>query len=545
MNKMIRFTHIIGLLSFLLLFSCLDDKGNYTYKEKEILTIDMPTTLSVVAKAEYIDIKPVVTSTTEGIIEEGNPNYEFLYERVNSDGDWIDLDTEHHKDLYRMADMGVGSHVCRYTITDKQTGIKTIKAFYINVVVSTSEGWMVLCNEGPEERVRLDMLSQLSTDRIIPAYDVARNPDIPEMYHARSLGFYANIMGTIQNKIVLLSETEGYVLDNTYLTINGGQYEIKTSLFASSPADHIVTFTSVPFEFFANHAAIIAVSKEGNAFVWDVQQPNGPAFEDLVNTSHRGGAAEYRVAPFVGASAQRFNGLNDYGAALLYDIDNHRFIGWDGDREQADCQTCYPLEEPPASERLFSFNTGSMNLISMVNTAFSNGAVYAIMQDGSQRHVYSINLSTKDFKQEGCWENVQEPDFDKATLFAAHSQYQTLYYAYKNKVYAYNLSTGVSKEAITLDTKEEVTMIKFCMYDEPNGVGRLTQKMDEETAAAFIARQYELVVGSYDTTAADNNGGILRFYQTTSPGVNLTLKPGWEYKGYAKIIDVKYKEVRP
>lgn len=83
------------------------------------------------------------------------------------------------------------------------------------------------------------------------------------------------------------------------------------------------------------------------------------------------------------------------------------------------------------------------------------------------------------------------------------------------------------------------------MYDNPGGVTQLTAKMDEETAAAFTARQYELIVGSYDTTSTDNNGGILRFYQTSSPGTDLTLKPGWEYTGYAKIIDVKYKEVKP
>lgn len=546
MNKIMKYTHIIGLLSILLLFSCLDDKGNYTYGEKDIITIDMPTTLSVVANAEYIDIKPIITFNKEGVINDGNANYEFLYERVNSDGKWISLNSENKKDLYRIADLGIGKHTCRYSVTDKRTGIKGIKGFDINIIVSTSEGWMLLCNEGNEERVRLDMLSQLSKDRIIPAYDIAKNPNIPEMYHARGLGFFSNMMGTIGDKITLMSETESYLLNDTYLTIDGSAYEIKASLFASSPKDHIINFTCIPNNSFANHAAIIAVSKEGNVFVWDLQQ-SGTAFEDLANTSVRGGMPEYKVAPFVGVSTLRgVTGLSDGGTALLYDIDNHRFIGWDGNRgEQAIRQTCYPLPEPDSSEKLFNFNTGSMELVSMANTAFSNGAVYAIMQDGNKRHIYSINLSSNDFKQEGYWEDVQMADFDKATLFCAHSQYQTLYYAYKNKVYSYNLSTGVSKEAITLNPNEEVTAIKFCMYDNPWGVSRLTAKMDEETRAAFTARQYELIVGSYDTTATDNNGGILRFYQTSSPGVDLTLKPGWEYTGYARIIDVKYKEVKP
>ena len=36
----------------------------------------------------------------------------------------------------------------------------------------TSEGWMLRCDEGSEERVRLDMLAQISVDRIVPAYDL-------------------------------------------------------------------------------------------------------------------------------------------------------------------------------------------------------------------------------------------------------------------------------------------------------------------------------------------------------------------------------------
>ena len=46
------------------------------------------------------------------------------------------------------------------------------------------------------------------------------------------------------------------------------------------------------------------------------------------------------------------------------------------------------------------------------------------------------------------------------------------------------------------------------------------------------------------TKYQEDNGGSLRFYKTTSPGVDLTLKEGWEYSGFAKIVDLVYKEVR-
>ena len=52
---------------------------------------------------------------------------------------------------------------------------------------------MSCLHEGPEERVRLDMLAQLSIDRIVPAYDVIRRQGVPEQYHATNLGFWSSM----------------------------------------------------------------------------------------------------------------------------------------------------------------------------------------------------------------------------------------------------------------------------------------------------------------------------------------------------------------
>lgn len=520
--------------------SCTDDKGNYTYEERAVVTIDMPTSVTVLANAEYIDLKPVITSSIEGEITNENPNFSFSFKYKNSDGKWVELNEKGTKDIYLLATLGIGNHVCWYSVTDNRTGVRYSSVVDVKVVVSTSEGWMVLCNDGDDNRVRLDMISCLTIDRLMPVYDINLCTDIEPLHNARSLGTFYNARGTIGDKIVLLSEDNAFLLNNTYLTINGYAYELKTSHFVSLPDDHMVTFRAVPCSSFITADAVIAVSLEGNAFVWNPWDTGGGAFEDPINTSERAKDPEYRVAPFVGTSATRSSALAAYGAALLFDIDNHRFVGWDGDRVAAMKQTLYPLTDP--ADKLFSFNTGNMDLLAMVGTAFSNGAVYCFMQDGSKRHIYSINASDKTFKQEGCWNNVNKPDFDKATKFAAHSQYQTIYYAYKNKVYAYNLGSGACVLALELPANEEVTLIKFCTYDNPGGIGTLTKKMDEETAAKFVARQYNLVVGSYDGSAQD---GKVRFYKTMSPGTTLTLEEGCEFSGFGKVVDVAYKEVRP
>ena len=59
-----------------------------------------------------------------------------------------------------------------FSVTDKRSGVQTSATFDIKVSSLTYEGWMVLCNEGEQERVRMDMISVISAERVIPAYDV-------------------------------------------------------------------------------------------------------------------------------------------------------------------------------------------------------------------------------------------------------------------------------------------------------------------------------------------------------------------------------------
>lgn len=502
------------------------------------------------AFAEDININPTITSNLRGNIESESQGFEFTCERKNSDGDWIDMGVTDQKNVHIAADLDAATYVCRYSVINKDTGVRHSKLFYVRYLTTTTEGWLVLCNEGNNNRVRLDMLSQLSTDRIIPAHDVLKvDNTVPELNDAASLGFFAN-RRNIRNKIVLMSGAGAYLLPiedaNAYgsLVTLSEAYELKKTLFLAPTNETIVSFTTIACLDFTNHDAVIAVSKEGNAFLWNVYA-TGAAFELPINTSSRGSAPEYKVEPYVGTILYRYvSGMKDYGVALLYDKDNKRFIGWDGEGDKSGeagrKQRCYPLSGTKEDNKLFSFNTG-LEMVTMLNTL---STTHAILQDGSKRIICSINVMDKDFKQEGYYTDITAPNFNVATHYAASSQYPVIYYAYKNKVYSYNYATGEYKEAIVLGDNDNVTMLKFNRFDEPQGVSLLTQNMSEAFATEFRARENELIVGSYDSTVSETDGGSLRFYQTTSPGINLTLKSGWEYKGYAKIVDVKYKEVR-
>lgn len=534
----------------LLAVACAEDKGNYTYGDKAVITIDnIDQQISVLVGAEYIDLKPVVTSDLEGVIDDRNPNFEFSYQRKNSRGEWVEVGNK--KDLYMLASLESGRHTFLFSVTDKRTEVKSLKLFYVNATTITSEGWMLLCNEGKEERVRLDMLAQISIDRIVPAYDVIlRKEGVPEQYHAANLGFYST-NGANNNRIVMMSEDAAYWLqttDNrgcTEFTELDSYYELKSCMFLSISDDHIVNFVPVPCNvpYKADHDAVICVSREGNAYVWNTVSLNS-GFEYPVNTSERGATPEYRVAPYVGTTLRRAVSV-EYGIALLFDTDNHRFVYWSGEGSDRDDvagkkQVLHPLEDP--GNKKFSYNTGNMDLVCMLSTAFSEGMVYCIMQEGSKRHIYEINLGSGEFKQNACRMDVTAENFAQATCFAASSQYYVIYYAYGDKVYAYNVGTGVSEPVITLEG-EEITCLKFNRYDFPWGIDELCSKYDNEIKNIYQDRENQLIVCSYKNAATDNNGGMLRFYDVSGSGMKLTLKPGWEYSGFAKIKDVRYKEV--
>lgn len=550
--KFINNSTLVAVSALFLLGSCAEDKGNYTYGDKEIITIEgIQENIDVLANAEYIEITPTITSNLRGEIGNDHKDFEFSCERKEDD-QWIEMCTSPNiKDVRLLADIEARLHTCRYSVIEKETGIRYSKLFTIKATTITSEGWLLLCNEESTNRVRVDMLSHLSLSRIIPAYNVVKfSEDVPALEGPRTLNYVVS-MRPIGNKIIMTTESDSYVIPAA-----GGQYgtgelqevsalqELKINHFNTAPTDHMVRVASIPMG--GNlywHDAILAVSKEGNAFAWDYAATGGAGFEYPINTSVRGEEPEYKVAPYIGVSRNRGYNLQGYGIALLYDIDNKRFIGWDGEGDNLGSkkQVCYPLSNP--ENNLFDVTNTGMDLVCIANN-LSNAL--CIMQDGNNRHIYSINVTTKNFAHDGCYQNIQAEHFNDATIFEASCQFPVIYYAYQNKVYSYNYATLENKVAVELPTGEEVTMLKFNRYDEPYyGAYFLTYyNYSKEEQDEFSARENQLMVASYNSAATEDNGGTLRFYTTTSPGVDLTLKPGWEYTGFAKIVDAVYKEVR-
>lgn len=528
------------LLFMLLPFwvSCMDDKGNYNYKDLgDIVIENIPDVIEVLSNADRIVINPKVTSTTEGEIKEGNPNYEFIYRfdlksgTLNDDNEpWVVLNPDGGMNLDTLAMYPSNSYVGYFVVKDLRNGLETYKIFDVKVTSPTFEGWMVLCNEGEDNRVRFDMVSRISADRIIPVYDILGDLGLPECHNATQLGFSPSRMSGGKDAIYVFSETGSYVIDKeTFKTDES--WDLRNVNFILPPADHPVRWVALNDNSAWDNVVNICVTSGGDAYA-KTENSAGSSFELPVNTSTRGGKVEYKVAPYIGVSQLRPGNAQ---SALLYDIDNKRFVGWAKAESENGRQIMTPLSDP--ENKLFSFKTGK-DLVYMEGTRFSGGVAYSILKDQSgERSVYAINMGGQEFRQEAVYNTINASEFKQANQFAFHSQYPFMFYAVKDKVYLYDLGTGTNYPLadIKLGSNEEVTMLKFNLYQNPD-LGELSDASDE-----FLAKQYDLIVGSYDTQAA-KNGGKLGFYRINRSAHTVTKLE--EYDGFGRIVDVVYRERR-
>ena len=527
-------------LAFLLLpffVACFDDKGNYDYHGVgDIVIENVPELLECLAYADHIVVSPKVTSTMEGEIKDGNPNYEFIWRFdlksgsiVNSNDPWGVVNPDGRKAIDTLADFPANSYIGWFTVRDKRSGLETYKMLDIKLTSSIYEGYMVLCNEGDENRVRFDMISRISADRTSAIHDILGDLGLPESQNAIQILLSPSMMSS-GDEIYVCSETGTYQIDKETFKTNES-YNIKNSGFNLAPEDNLVCMVELnatDFWSYYYNPYRFGVTTSGNAYA-KTSSNAGAAFEDPINTSARREAPEYRVAPYIGVSMAR---PGNGASALFYDVDNLRFVGWKTGSADV-MQTLTPLMDP--DNKLFSFQTGK-ELVYMESTRFSGGLAYAILQGvGGDRCVCGINLGGSSFTQEAYYEHINAPEFNQATQFAFHSQYPFMFYAVKNKVYLYDLGTGTNYplEGVKLGDGEEVTLLKFNLYQQPTF--NYSNFSDE-----FLDKQYDLIVGSFDTNSGNIDGGKVGFYHIDRSAH--TVSKFEEYDGFAKVVDIVYRE---
>ena len=103
----------------------------------------------------------------------------------------------------------------------------------------------------------------------------------------------------------------------------------------------------------------------------------------------------------------------------------------------------------------------------------------------------------------------------------------------------YNYATRVSSPVTEVDLEpgEEITQIKFNLFRNSD-----LPSLNKYGNEAFMNKQYQLIVASYNNAASGVNNGKVGFYNIDQSGLDYVVTKDSEYKGFAKVVDVVYRE---
>lgn len=527
--------------SILLLTGCYEDKGNYDYSELEEVTVDFPESIVAMEKSEPLAFSPKVTSSVIGEVTADNADYEYgcqLYRKVVAEGKtiyWHDIDPDKVKDINMLLpDVSAGTYPIWYTVTNKKTGVTFNFKNTVSIKSTTSDGWMVLSQNGADKKARLDMIYTHANGKEMVAVNVFPE-DAPEINGPTGIVMNPVYAYSTGDEIYLTAEKGAYKINNMVdATLEPTALNLIRNLQFVTPNIPGEVSSLLPIYNSGGYKAVTltCVTTEGNCY--GIYSNNaGACFEFPMNSDGYSNSPTYKVSQFIGSSETR---PGNSGKALFYDITNKRFMMFNYYQAYFVGAPGKILIEPQLPENpKFSFVTG-MDIVDMESTRYSDGEVFSVLQDADgHRHVYGILVNTYSpsnvLEQGEKYSDISAENFDVADDYAFHSQYPFMFYCKGNKVYCYDLGKKSLSSTITLDGAEKVSKLKFNLY-QCASPSVLSNQSDE-----FFSMQFKLIVGS--STGAEN-GGAIRFYDISSDG-KMTLNK--EFKGFGeKIVDVTYRE---
>ncbi|MBD0824898.1 PKD-like family lipoprotein [Aestuariibaculum marinum] len=495
MLKYIKLKNLILLGMIIALFSCMEDEGNYDYREINEVAITGLEENYQYLQLDYFDIVPELSFTQGEQSNKFSYKWEALQRSQGTGGDRVFFISS-EKNLTERVTLNPGAYDIYYTVKNLETNVETQYTCGLDVVTAVYEGWVMLTdnNSGP----RLDMLSKLN-DEYTPLYDVLEGSGLeltgePGFVYTGPIvrGFYGIYVSTSGNGTVKLepnnfSWNESYNIANEFVT----NQPIDLEVDALGSSNSLWAYTI----------------KDGN--IYHYYGPWNKYYGVRVNHVNN---EFFEASPWI--VVERV-----WNYAVFYDNTNKRFVRND---QLYGMTTVMP--NPPESSRKFDYTTGK-DLKFMVSNNFGNtwnGTVFAVLNDPSDNKDYLAVFVNWNGQQRHYGEIVA-PDFDKATSYAVSPNYGYLFYAVGSKVYQYDFTTQQTKTMIDKGS-ELISLIKFENYFS-NKYSDLRNK---------------LMVCSYDPSGQDGANGTLEFYDV--PPVNEQIILEESYTGFGKIMSIAYRE---
>lgn len=498
--------------------ACSLDKGNYEYHELREPVITGIDDLEVLAFSRI--------TVTPDLGEDGfsAPDYSFEWKVMDKNavsepvviGTSLSLDYE--------VTLPPGEYALLFKVTENATGLYWQHESVLTVGSATSEGWMVLCSDGG--RARLDFVSAVTGETI---EDVLRDNGMPQLNGPRRIQW-------------LSDKTDAS--SPYYLLTDDGATRLGKDAFEWRPEydfgyEVAVDDRLTPYSIVSAGFGKMVVSGT-DAHYCEIMGIDG-LYGSAVNKG-------FAVAPYIGANVLA---TQVYAAVyMLYDIDSKRLMAYcpllaandlGGLDPMAGMEEMGQIAEgmaPGAGVLGDAFDSWpeGYDCLYMENTRYDPGnarmgLTYVVLADGAECLLYGIQLGDM-LRYADCTyvlgkgyygdlSGCRDVTSDDA-LYAFSSLKNYMYYAVGDVLYRVDLSASVLKEEVHLTFPgEKVTCLKFNLFQK----------------AENMSESYDLIVA----TVKDGEG-IMRIYEgRESDGDFRNVKPQ-EYRGFAEITDVTYKE---
>lgn len=512
-------TWIIILWGALLLTSCFDDKGNYDYIELGDLTITGIATerwYELFAFSDTLSI-PVAIHSSRYTSGEEPYTYQWKLEKATAqtqrEDSVLDYTVSREKNLKIIPTLEAGEYFGFFIVTDTLLGLQQKVDFFVRLKTSTSEGWMILCEQDGE--ARLDWIVNLtdSTDRIYhnlwAGADVksGRPYGIASAYSPRGSLRYV----FVENGIYNIDKNDAHVgEDNDVRWQFGDQPDVLQGLA-----------TEIALE--RNNWLDLLVTRNKDLYVRNASS-FGAIYGFPINKTADG--QRFDVAPFFGHTY-----VGSGVSVIIYDETNRRFMEIEDDNSNIP----HPLVFAGGRES-FEAETGR-DMVYMNWT--KDKYTFAVLEDSEEEemYVYGINMGDNGKNYRDYYMQLKRPNRDKITHIAFHSLYRYLFYSTdKSEIFRFDMEHPDDAAVKVLSFPgETITALKVQKF-------LLWGKYEPWEAA----RGNHLVIGSYVTSEVDKGNeadcGIMRTYEVPGLREPMEDKQVKYHDKLGKIVDIVYRE---
>lgn len=504
-------------ISFLfILTSCLEDIGNYNYKNINEIIIEGVTDkvlYDLISHQDHLKISPTLVGVISG---EDLSNFSYEWKLVPIDAYELPEDknayiVSREKDIDYLVVESPGEYYGLFRVKDEVTGNVFSKRFFVQVRSLTTEGWAILCND--DGKTRFDWLFRQTEEKQF----VLSNIWAQENYHSimgNPIGLsFAYEYGTGLSLRLVATEKGTYNLDG--IEQKAGEDRNVKYLFGDM-LDNIQIVATAPMIESRSRTVTMIISKEGDVYT---RKPS--AVGDVFGYRENKLLEEdsyFVAAPFIGLSEHK--SWDAYGSSIaLYDQVGCRFVEYTTSSQYAALIKWQSNDKFPS--------TSNLEMIDMQNV---NTRVFSILRDKetNETHFFGFKLGNSGVNTQEFYMKLDGDGINETTVFAYDPLWSHILYAHDKKIYKIKITNNTEAQnpgSVAYSSQEDIVKMIFPDYSAWTQYPKW-----------FIETKNKLhVAGNNPST----NKGVIRIFGFTN---SVLIQEKEITEGLGKIVDIEYFE---